>query len=225
MAVDREDRRGALGAPALETREAVGRVPHQGQVVGDRSGVHAELGHDPGLVEDLALATVELDHPLAADALPQVLVRRADHHLLDAIVGRGHLGRRAERVVGLVLDHGPGGDTHRHQRVLEDRGLVQELRRHALARLVARPQVVAEALDDVVRRHADVGGALLQELQRRGEHTDGGPVRPGILVPGGLPEVLPEQLVGAVDQVDLHPPRLSGPAASRRRDQLEASQG
>ena len=86
----------------------------------------------------------------------------------------------AERVVGLVLDHRPGRDAHGHQRVLERLELGEELRRHARAGLVAGPEVVAEALDDVVGGDAEVGGALVERGEDRAEHATRGAVRAGI---------------------------------------------
>ena len=59
------------------------------------------------MIDQLALAAVELDDPAAAHALPEVLVRREDEDLLDGIVGVGDAGGGAEGVVGLVLDHRP----------------------------------------------------------------------------------------------------------------------
>ena len=53
-----------------------------------------------------SLAPVELDDPVAAHALAEVLVRRADEHLLDAGVVVGHGRRAGHGVVGLELDHG-----------------------------------------------------------------------------------------------------------------------
>ena len=62
----------------------------------------------------------------------------------------------------------------------------------------------------------DVGRPLLQQLEDGREHADRGHVRARVLVPGRLPEVLAEQLVGAVDEVDLH--GLSGCHGEVRRD-------
>ena len=75
----------ALGAPAGQAREPVGRVADEAEVVGDRRRADAELLDHPGLVDDLALATVELHDPGPPDALTQVLVGRDDEHLLDPL--------------------------------------------------------------------------------------------------------------------------------------------
>ena len=113
-----------------------------------------------------SLAPVVLHDPGAAHALAEVLVGGDDQHLLDAFVGVGHGGGGAERVVGLVLDHRPHGEAASPSRAPPSRGIwAQQLRGHAGAGLVARPEIVAETLDDVVARHADVGGAVVHQLR------------------------------------------------------------
>ena len=79
----------------------------------------------------LPLAAVELHDPRAPHALAEVLVRRDDQDLLDPLVGGGDRRRGAEGVVGLVVDHRPRRDAHRHERLLDHRDLGQQLRRHA----------------------------------------------------------------------------------------------
>ena len=89
--------------------------------------------------------------------------------------------------------------------LLQHRELGEQLGRHAGARLVAGPEVVAEALDHVVGRHAEVGDAVAQHLEHARQHALGGAelarIRPA--------EVLAEELVGAVEQVDDHGLNLS----------------
>jgi hypothetical protein len=155
---------------------------------------------DAGHVEPLVLPAVPLPH-LPADALAEVLVRRADDHAVHAVVRGRDLGRRGERVVGLLLDHRPHREPGRPQRVLDLGELRLQRRVDPGAGLVAGPQVVAERLDDVVRGDADVGGALLEEHQAGADDPSGGAV-PLVLV--GRGEVVAEQLVGAVDEVDVH---------------------
>ena len=111
----------------------------------------------PVLVDEDVLAAVELDDPGADDALPEVLVRRADDHLLDRGVLAGHRRRAGQGVVRLELDHRPHRHPQRAQRLLERPGLGPQVRVDALARLVAGPELVAERLDHVVGGHADVG--------------------------------------------------------------------
>ena len=43
-------------------------------------------------------------------------------------------------------------------------------------------------------------GAIFEQAKRRAQHADGGAVRPGL----GPAEVLAEELVGAVDEMDVH---------------------
>ena len=130
-------------------------------------------------------------------------------------------GGRGDRVVGLELDHRP-----------ERRCPSASIARSAIgnwasrsrgmpgARLVARVEVVAERLDDLVRRAADVRRALLaQQVQQLvDEPGDAGqsatPSRAEDRRPGRV--VGAEQLVGGVDEVDSHGQRrLSAWAAGR----------
>jgi hypothetical protein len=84
----------------------------------------------------------------------------------------------------------------------------------ALAGLVAGPQLVAEGLDDVVGGHADVRGAALQQLQHAVQHA-GDRAERAVLVLGeaAQPVEVPEQLVGAVDEVDDHVATIPDQAA------------
>ena len=104
---------------------------------------------------------------------------------------------------------------------------------HAGARLVARVQVVAERLDDPVGGGADVRRALLaeQEQQLLDEAADARQLDralPEDRRPGRVEGA--EQLVGGVDQVDLHrqatSSRTSGDSGpSHRRSRRAASTG
>ena len=142
------------------------------------------------------------------DALGEVLVGRADPHALDARVGRRERGGRGEPVVGLVLDERPHREAGRGERLLERVELRAQRGVDARAGLVARVEIVAERLDHVVAGDADVGRALLEQPDQRREHAAHGAhllaVRARVR---RHREEVPEQLVGAVDQVDLHAPR------------------
>ena len=91
----------------------------------------------------------------------------------------------------------------------------QQLGLDAGAVLVAVAEVVAERLDDVVGGHADVGGAVLEQLQHACPATPrvAATSCPSSVTWDGHGEVVAEQLVGAVDQVDLqcHPPHRRTP--------------
>ena len=79
----------------------------------------------------------------------------------------------------------------------------------ALAGLVARPQIVAERLDDVVGGDADMRGALLLHLLDGAQHADHGAERPLLVLSAALvPIKMTEQLVGAVNQVNDHDARV-----------------
>ena len=93
------------------------------------------------------------------------------------VVSGGDARGGRERVVGLELDHRPDRDAHRRERVLERMELRAQRRVDAVAGLVAGPEVVAERLDDVVGRDADVRRARLDHLQHRVEHADHGAER------------------------------------------------
>ncbi len=215
-----EHRGRRLGTPAGQARESVRAVADEGEVVRDRRRRHAELGDDAVLVDQPRLAPVELDDPGAPHALAEVLVRRADDDLLDRwVVGR-YRGRAGQRVVGLDVDHRPDRHAHRDQRLLERPRLGPEIRVDALAGLVARPQVVAERLDHVVRCHADVRRAVAEQAEDRPEHApDRRDLQAVGVVVGRGAEEMAEQFVRPVDQ--MHPHGVSLPrerrAPGRRR--------
>ena len=122
----------------------------------------------------------------------------------------------SEGVVRLELDHRPDPHPERLECFLQQGELGPELGRHVGTSLVAGPQVVAERLDDVVGRHPDVGDTLGQERGHRRDHTAGGRHLRAVGGHAGRPaEELAEELVGAVDQIDLHGASL--PAARSAR--------
>ena len=154
-------------------------------------------------------------------ALRQVLVGRADEHPLDPRVGPGDRGRGGHRVVGFELEHRPDGHAERDEGVLEDRELHQQLGGHARTRLVARPQLVAERLDDLVGGHTDVGGPLLEHHEQRAhDAAHRGDLDAVVVEVRGHGEVVAEQLVCPVDEMDLHrghdTPQGRGARAGRR---------
>src|SRR5262245_40013078 len=94
----REHRARGLGAPARQAGEAVSAVTDEGEVVGDGFRADTELLPHTFRVENLVLAAIPLDD-LAADALAEVLVRRADQDLLDALVLGRDRGGGTQRVI------------------------------------------------------------------------------------------------------------------------------
>src|SRR5262249_55561059 len=96
-------------------------------------------------------------------------------------------------------------DAHRRERLLERVELRPKRALDALPGLVAPPEVVAEGLDDVVRRDAEVRRAPLDHLRDRVEHARDRAHRPILPLRGapGAVEVA-EELVGPVEEMDDH---------------------
>ena len=113
--------------------------------------------------------------------------------------------RGRDRVVGLELDHRPGDEAHRGDRPLRELELRDQALRDALAGLVAGEQVVAERLDHVVERDTRVRDRAAAEQHGEAPHEAAhrADLAPGVLR-GRRAEPRAEQLVRAVDQVDLH---------------------
>ena len=131
--------------------------------------------------------------------------------------------RRGQRVVGLELHHRPDDHAQRRDGVLGERELGQQLRVDALAGLVAGEELVAERLDDVVEgaRHVRHAGRREQQPEAA-QQADG---RADLAAVGRLArrraEVAAKQLVGPVDEVDLH--RASGRGATGRAPNLRTA--
>src|SRR2546429_2894762 len=180
-------------------------IAHQREVVGDRGRTDAEARHDTALVAQLALAAVGLDDAVPDHALAQILVGRADDDLLDLSRLCGPNGGRRERVVGLELLHRPDHHAHVAQRVLERMELREQVRLDAFAGFIARPEIIAKRFNDVVGGHTDVRRASLEHPEHRAEHADDRGDFVAISVELFRHRVeMPEQLVGAVQEVDFH---------------------
>ena len=193
-------------APAGQTRVAVRAVAHQRQPIGNRDGRHAELLPHPRFVPHLARAPIELNDTVAPHALRQILVGRAHDDLLDARIGGGHRSGGGQRIVGLELDHGPNDDAERAQRLLERLELAVQQRVDALARLVVRPERVAERFDDVIGGHSHVRGAAFEHAENGSDDTTDRPElrrRAPVERRRGREEVA-EQLVRPVDEMNDH---------------------
>ena len=135
----------------------------------------------------------------------------------SARAGRGG----GDGVVRLELDHGPQHDPERLDGGLRDRELVEEVRRHPERRLVAREEVVAERLDDAVRGAPDVRGTFLaqqveQLFDEPADAAQDDPVAADDRRARGV--MRPEQLVGRVDEVELHARQDVGPTTSTPAD-------
>ena len=129
---------------------------------------------------------------------------RADDHAFDPRVPSGRDRRGSQRIVRLELHHRPDHNARRREDVFEQRELRQQVGLDAFAGLVAWPQLVAKRFDDVIGRHGNVRGAALDHAQHRREHAaDRGDLAAVLIPRGGQRVVVPEQLVCAVDQIDV----------------------
>ena len=198
--------RAAVGAPdPRDARIPVLRVADQRQEVGDQRRDHAELPAHALRVADLLAPAIHLHHPVARDALGQVLVVGPDADLLDARVLRGDPRGGGQRVVGLELDHRPHRDAHRGERLFQGMELRPERAIDAFAGLVVGPELVPERLDDVIGGDAEVGGALLDHLEHGVQQAgDGAEGLVLALVEAAQAVEMAEQLVGAVQDMDDH---------------------
>ena len=200
-----QEPRGGDCADAGDTRVAVRGVAHEGQVIRDQRGIHAELLPHARCVTDLVLPPIHLHHPVAPNTLREILVVGPDAHLLDPFVCRRQVRRGGEGVVGFQLDHGPDHDAHRGQRLFERLELRPEHPIDARAGLVVGPEFVPEGFDDVIGGDAEMGRVLLDHLENRVEHAHDRTV--GLVLPlveAALAVELAEEFVGAVDEVDDH---------------------
>ncbi len=112
---------------------------------------------------------------------------------------------RSEGVVSLELDHGPYDDPHGCQPHFEPLELREQGCIDAVPSLVSTPQVVAEGFDDMIGGDAQVSGAALDHLQDGMQHPGYGAVRlVAALVETAQAVEVPEELIGAVDEVNDH---------------------
>ena len=197
---------GAFRAPAGNAGDAVGAIPHEAQVVGDGMGQNAEFLPHPGLVPHHVLAPVQGYHPVGSHHLRQILVRRAEHHLLHAGRVPPAVGRGAQGIIGLNLHHRPDHEPQAGCRLFRQLELAQQFRRRILSGLVAGEQIVAKGADNAVKGAGDVGHVGLPQQGQQGLYQAAyrshlPPVRGA---DGGQGKVGPEQLEGAVNQVYFH---------------------
>src|SRR5882762_3117248 len=188
-----------------QTWIAVCGVTDEGEEVRDQMRRHTEFHADTrGIANDLRPA-VHLHHPLAPDALRQILVRCPDAYLLHPVIFGGEPGGGGERIVGLQFDHGPHGHAHRGECIFEGMKLREQCGFDAVAGLVARPQTITEGFDDVIRRHAEMGRPLFDHLQHGMQHAAyGAEGSIGAFVEAAQTVEMAEQLIGAVNEMDDH---------------------
>ncbi len=204
MAVAAENHRARLGSPTRDTGKAVGTVADERQPIGDGGRRHAELVDHRGPIDEGPFATVVPHDSVFLVELAQVLVGRHHHDLVD-LAGPATC-RRRQRIVRLVVIHRPNRDPERGDPPFREEELVEELLIDPGAGLVLGVDGIAEGFDDGVEGGRDMGDAGLgNEAQHRGHDASDRPDLPAVgrQALWGT-EVGTEQLVGAIDQVQLH---------------------
>ena len=189
-----------LGAALGHTGDVVDAVAHQGQIVDDALGRHAEL----------ILYTCRIQHrirhgvyqrDMLADELRHVLVPGRDQRRDTLRRGAGR--ERADDVVGLhVRDH-QQRQTHRADHLLQRQDLLAQLIGHGRPiGLVLGIDVVAKGLAGRVEDHADVVGSMLvDQLAQHAEDTHQGAGRLAFGVGQfGQGVIGAKQIAGGIDQ-------------------------
>src|SRR5260370_2767336 len=161
VGVPGQGKRRSLQAPARHSWEAICTVADHGQVVRNGLGLHPELGYNAGFIaQDLAPA-VQLNDPCAYNALTEVFVGCTNEHLLHTVIFGCFGGSGSERIIGLIVDHGPHHHSHGFERFFQDRELREQLWSHAFAGLVSWIQIVAKRLHDLISCNPNVGATAL----------------------------------------------------------------
>src|SRR5215469_11993267 len=92
MPISRQHSGGALLAPSGNARISVSTISRQAQKVRDRRRLDSKLLLHSGLIPQNLASTIELHYARTDDALRQVLIWRANEHLLHALIPRGFCG-------------------------------------------------------------------------------------------------------------------------------------
>src|SRR5882762_8007400 len=154
-----------------EERQLAPLAEHTRWKVRNQVRRHTEFFADTlRIADDLRLA-VHLNHPVATDALRQILVRCPDAYFLHPFIFGGEARGRGEGIVGFQLTHGPHDHAHRGECIFERMKLREQCRFDAVTRLVARPKSITEGFDDVIGRHAEMGRPLFDHLQHGMQHA------------------------------------------------------
>ena len=186
--------------PAGHPGQAVTAVADEREQVGDLLRADAVARAHGGLVGDDLADPIEHHHALAAHALVEVVVGRADHHLLDLRLGGEARRARGEQLVGLVATRRP----HRHAERPNGGGGEWRLRGDHLVGAASlggtgrRDHRVERDRDVRDVRIAQQCGDRVHEAPRGADLAAGGAASPRRAVEA------PEQLERPVDEVDFH---------------------
>src|SRR5438034_3599842 len=201
--VETDNRPSGPLAPPCKTGISIRSVANKPEIVRNGHWRDAELFTDPSFIPDLSRSAIQLDYAIVFHALCQVLVGGAD-------VNTGHCRDSAKRqrctgesVVRLQFDHRPDYNSHVFERLLKQRELCEQARIDPLTRLVPRPEIVAEGLDHVIGRDADVRNSRFKHPSNTSQHS---PRRRDLLTPPARMRrhsvEVAKKLVGAIDEVD-----------------------
>ena len=158
--MDETRQQGGCG-PLAEARQAwnaVGVVAGQSEIIRNRVRPDPAALQQRLLVEHALADHVDLHHVVGLQALPEVLVRREDPHLVD-LPGIPR-GSRGERIVGFEFAHRPHHRADRARGLFRGVELRAQVRWHPLVGLVVREEVVAERTDELLHL-VDAAGNLL----------------------------------------------------------------
>jgi hypothetical protein len=155
------------------------------------------------VVDDPLAPEIYLDHARSANHLRQILVGGEDADLLRLVVLGRHRGGARQRIVRLEIRHRPDGDPELAEGLLQRAELLEDRRVHPCAVLVVGPQLISKALDDVIGCNPDEGCPDLKKRNRPFDHRPHRGLGAGPH-PLGQFEVVSKQLIGPVDEVNLH---------------------
>ncbi len=191
---------GGLRTHLVDTRDVVGAVAHQREVVDDLFRIHVELRLDSGAIQQRVVHGVDQRDALI-DQLRHVLVAGRDQHLLAARGGSGR--QRADHVVGLDSGDAQQRQTHAGHRLQERLDLgAQVIGHRRTVGLVLGVQVIAEGLAGGVEDHRDARARVIaQQFIEHVEHAVHGAGRLAARTAQRRERVEgPVQVRGAVDQ-------------------------
>src|SRR5690606_25189186 len=104
--------------------------------VGNELRRYAELLAHRDIVANPLCLAIDLNDEIAAHALSEILVRRPDANLVDALIRSGQMRGGCEGIVGFELRHRPNGDAEGCEGIFERMKLCAQSGLDAFAGLV-----------------------------------------------------------------------------------------